>query len=350
MGSDWSVSTANPLLEMETAVTRISDLEREEPPFLPEERIDLVDALAAFTAGAAWVNHLEHEIGSLEVGKTADLVILDRDLFDRAAGPIGEARVVGTFIDGVPGLRGRRPRRLTDRDGRAIQRRSAGDIDVAQGRAVGIEPPPGRLVDDRWIERLDEGAESAFTGGYQCLGRLPGWCGSERGRQRPVPALAFEHRRTDRRLVEMRDQRLKHRRQHGRHVAGDDDGHRLRGRTEAGHQSDERPFERGRVVDHEDAAGHGRRIVGPCHHDRLRGKRADGGDGVIQQGSAGERLGELVAPEAAGTAAGEDDRADPGQAHRPISAALAARGPGTWPASVRRRIPRRSRSSRIAIT
>ncbi|MEA2608622.1 MAG: hypothetical protein QOJ75_865 [Chloroflexota bacterium] len=102
MGSDWSVSTANPLLEMETAVTRISDLARdEEPPFLPDERIDLVDALAAFTAGTAWVNHLEHEIGSLEVGKTADIVVLDRDLFDRGAGPIGETRVVGTFIDGA---------------------------------------------------------------------------------------------------------------------------------------------------------------------------------------------------------------------------------------------------------
>ena len=103
MGSDWSVSTANPLLEMEVAVNRISDISRgKEPPFLPDERIDLVDALAAFTAGTAWVNHLERETGSLEVGKAADLVVLDRDLFDRGAGAIGEARVVGTFIDGAP--------------------------------------------------------------------------------------------------------------------------------------------------------------------------------------------------------------------------------------------------------
>jgi predicted amidohydrolase YtcJ len=102
MGSDWSVSTANPLLEMEVAVTRVSDLSRGVlPPFLPDERIELVDALAAFTAGTAWVNHLEHEIGSIEVGKTGDLVVLDRDLFDRGAGAIGEARVLGTFVDGV---------------------------------------------------------------------------------------------------------------------------------------------------------------------------------------------------------------------------------------------------------
>lgn len=103
MGSDWSVSTANPLLEMEVAVTRVSDVSRgEQPAFLPEERIELVDALAAFTAGTAWVNHLDREVGTLEVGKAADLVILDRDLFDRGAGAIGEARVVGTFIDGAP--------------------------------------------------------------------------------------------------------------------------------------------------------------------------------------------------------------------------------------------------------
>ena len=102
MGSDWSVSSANPLLEMEVAVNRVSDLSRDsEATFLPDERIELVDALAAFTAGTAWVNHLEHEIGSIEVGKAADLVVLDRDLFDRGAGAIGEARVVGTFIDGL---------------------------------------------------------------------------------------------------------------------------------------------------------------------------------------------------------------------------------------------------------
>ncbi len=102
MGSDWAVSTADPLLEMEVAVTRVSDLHRgEQPPFLPDERIELIEALAAFTVGTAWLNHLETEVGSLEVGKAADLVVLDRDLFDRAAGAIGEARVVATFVDGV---------------------------------------------------------------------------------------------------------------------------------------------------------------------------------------------------------------------------------------------------------
>ena len=107
MGSDWSVSSANPLLEMEIAVTRQARLDGpQRPVFLPDERLELVDALAAFTAGTAWVNHLEAEVGSLEVGKAADLVALDRDLFDRGAGHIGETRVIATFIDGKPVFEG----------------------------------------------------------------------------------------------------------------------------------------------------------------------------------------------------------------------------------------------------
>ncbi|HEX6869262.1 MAG TPA: amidohydrolase family protein, partial [Candidatus Limnocylindrales bacterium] len=101
MGSDWAVSSPDPLLAIETAVTRVDvEARGEHPPFLPHERIDLIDALAGYTAGSARVNHLELVLGSIEVGKTADLVVLDRDLFDRTAGAIGEARVVATFIDG----------------------------------------------------------------------------------------------------------------------------------------------------------------------------------------------------------------------------------------------------------
>jgi predicted amidohydrolase YtcJ len=102
MGSDWSVSTPDPLLEMEVAVERIADISRgQQPAFLPDERIDLIDALAAFTAGSAYVNHLDADTGTVEVGKYADLAVLDRDLFDRGAGAIGEASVVATFIEGA---------------------------------------------------------------------------------------------------------------------------------------------------------------------------------------------------------------------------------------------------------
>ena len=101
MGSDWSVSTADPLREMEVAVRRVADIHRDAEPFLPDERLDLGDALAAFTIGSAYVNHLETETGSLEVGKLADLVVLDRDIVGSGAGPLGDARVSATFVDGV---------------------------------------------------------------------------------------------------------------------------------------------------------------------------------------------------------------------------------------------------------
>jgi predicted amidohydrolase YtcJ len=99
MGSDWAVSTANPLLQIEVAVTRVSVEGRDREPFMPEEAIELTDAITAFTAGSAYANHLD-ETGTLAVGRLADVAILDRDLFDPGAGPIGDARVVGTFVEG----------------------------------------------------------------------------------------------------------------------------------------------------------------------------------------------------------------------------------------------------------
>jgi predicted amidohydrolase YtcJ len=109
-GSDWSVSTPNVLEEVEVAVNRVAPESRGvEPPFLPAERLDLESALAAFTIGSAWANRLDGETGTLEAGKLADLVVLDRDVFDRGAGEIGDARVLLTLSEGVavhadPGL------------------------------------------------------------------------------------------------------------------------------------------------------------------------------------------------------------------------------------------------------
>jgi predicted amidohydrolase YtcJ len=99
-GSDWPVSTPDPLKEIEVAVNRVAPYHREMTPFLPEERLDLPTALAAFTIGSAYVNHLDELTGSIEAGKLADLVVLDRDLFSLDAGPIGDASVTLTLIEG----------------------------------------------------------------------------------------------------------------------------------------------------------------------------------------------------------------------------------------------------------
>jgi predicted amidohydrolase YtcJ len=99
-GSDWTVSTADPLQELEVALTRVSPQDRGGEPFLPAERLDLPAALAAFTAGSAYANRLEADTGTLSPGKLADLAVLDRDPFDEQAGPIGDARVLLTLVEG----------------------------------------------------------------------------------------------------------------------------------------------------------------------------------------------------------------------------------------------------------
>jgi predicted amidohydrolase YtcJ len=109
-GSDWSVSSPDPLQEMHVAVNRRVRPEDEdytggdrraiEEVFLPEERIDLETAIAAFTMGSAYVNHLDDETGSVEVGKLADLTVLDRDLFAHPPEEISLATVDATFVEG----------------------------------------------------------------------------------------------------------------------------------------------------------------------------------------------------------------------------------------------------------
>jgi predicted amidohydrolase YtcJ len=99
-GSDWMVSTSDPLPQLEVAVTRISPETRDLAPLLPDEALDLPTALRTFTAGSAHVNFLDGETGTLEPGKLADLVVLDRDVLDPGSGPIGDARVLLTLVEG----------------------------------------------------------------------------------------------------------------------------------------------------------------------------------------------------------------------------------------------------------
>jgi predicted amidohydrolase YtcJ len=101
MGSDWAVSTPNPLIEIEVAVNRVFRHPRNPPvPLEPTERLTLEEAVRGFTLGSAYANHLDDVTGSIEVGKLADLAVVDRDPFAPGAGPIGDARVLATFVGG----------------------------------------------------------------------------------------------------------------------------------------------------------------------------------------------------------------------------------------------------------
>jgi predicted amidohydrolase YtcJ len=109
-GSDWSVSSPNPLEEIHVAVNRSvrpEGLEASggsrravEEAFLPDERIDLATAIGAFTMGSAYVNHLDDVTGSIEAGKLADLIVVDRDLFARPTDELAVASVDATFVEG----------------------------------------------------------------------------------------------------------------------------------------------------------------------------------------------------------------------------------------------------------
>ena len=99
-GSDWSVSSVNPLDAIEVAVTRKDvGAPDDAPAWLPEHRLDLETAIAAYTNGGAFVS-FEDDSGSLAAGKLADLIVLDRNIFERPAREIHEARVLWTLLEG----------------------------------------------------------------------------------------------------------------------------------------------------------------------------------------------------------------------------------------------------------
>ena len=99
-GSDWSVSSMNPLDAIQVAVTRRGQLEKPGPAWIPEEAVDLPLMLAGYTINGAYVNFEETETGSIEVGKAADLIVLDRNLFEIPAHEIHLAKVLVTLLDG----------------------------------------------------------------------------------------------------------------------------------------------------------------------------------------------------------------------------------------------------------
>ncbi len=101
-GSDWAVSSADPLKAIHVAVNRTlpGALGAGAEPFLPGQSLDLAAAIGAYTIGSAFVNHLDDVTGSVQAGKLADLVVLDRDPFGAPPQEIAHTRVLHTYVEG----------------------------------------------------------------------------------------------------------------------------------------------------------------------------------------------------------------------------------------------------------
>lgn len=99
-GSDWHVTSMNPLDAIQVAITRRGLTEVPGTAWIPEEVIDLPTTLAAYTINGAYGLFQENETGSVEVGKAADLVVVDRNLFEIPAHEIHKAKVLLTLLEG----------------------------------------------------------------------------------------------------------------------------------------------------------------------------------------------------------------------------------------------------------
>ena len=99
-GSDWPVTSMNPLDAMQVAITRRGLDEGAGIGWIPEETVDLAIVLAGYTINGAYLSFQQTETGSIEVGKSADLVVLNRNLFDTPAQEIYRCKVLLTLFEG----------------------------------------------------------------------------------------------------------------------------------------------------------------------------------------------------------------------------------------------------------
>lgn len=97
-GTDFPVASLNPLLQIHSALNRIDS--GGENTWNPQESVTLAEALKAYTYKPAYGTFREHELGTLESGKLADLVVLDRNLFELPSQEIADAQIDTTVMDG----------------------------------------------------------------------------------------------------------------------------------------------------------------------------------------------------------------------------------------------------------
>lgn len=100
-GSDWRVSTPNPLPQMEVAITRRPPGDTVTPPLGPDQRLDLATCLRGFTREAAYAAGVDDHTGSLTVGRDGDVVVLDVDPFTVAPHELAEVSVTATYFRGA---------------------------------------------------------------------------------------------------------------------------------------------------------------------------------------------------------------------------------------------------------
>ena len=101
IGSDCPVVPINPFLEIFRAVTRVHDDGRPEGGWFPHEKLSMAEVLRGYTYGSAYGVSREHELGTLEAGKFADIAVIDRNLFDLESDwDILDSKVCMTIMDG----------------------------------------------------------------------------------------------------------------------------------------------------------------------------------------------------------------------------------------------------------
>ena len=99
-GSDFPVEQPNPMLGFYAAITRQDSHGQPPQGWAADQRLSRDQALASFTTEAAWAAHAERDLGSIEVGKLADFVVLSRDIMTVAPADVLGAEVRLTFIGG----------------------------------------------------------------------------------------------------------------------------------------------------------------------------------------------------------------------------------------------------------
>jgi predicted amidohydrolase YtcJ len=107
-GSDWPVSSPDPLQEIHVAVNRTlcanfgrPNTDETTKPFRPDQRLSVGEAITAFTKNVAYVNGDEDLLGTIEVGRRADVAVLSQDIFSIPPTEIGYTKVDVTVAGGV---------------------------------------------------------------------------------------------------------------------------------------------------------------------------------------------------------------------------------------------------------